>query len=38
MSNQQTQMPRWLFWGLVAKGAIVVLITTTVLWYAGIFG
>ena len=37
MNNRQTQMPRWLFWGLVAKGAIVVLITAAVLWYAGIF-
>ncbi len=37
MSNKQTQMPRWLLWGLLAKGAIVVLITLAVLFYAGIF-
>ncbi len=37
MSDKQTQMPKWLFWGLVAKGTIVVLITIAVLFYAGVF-
>ncbi len=37
MSNPQTKMPKWLLYGLIAKGAIVVLITITVLFYAGIF-
>lgn len=32
-----TAMPKWLLYGLVAKGVIVVLITVGVLWYAGVF-
>jgi len=32
------QMPRWLLYGLIAKGVIVVLIVIAVLWYAGILG
>lgn len=34
----QTGMPKWLLYGLIAKGVIVVLITLAVLWYAGLFG
>ena len=37
MSNPNTQMPKWLLYGLVAKGVVVVLITLFVLWYAGLF-
>lgn len=36
--NPQTQMPKWLLYGIVAKGAVVLLITIAVLWYAGLFG
>ena len=31
-------MPKWLLYGLIAKGAVVVAITVAVLWYAGVFG
>ncbi|HSO48707.1 MAG TPA: hypothetical protein VLQ68_12345 [Rhizobiaceae bacterium] len=31
-------MPKWLLYGLIAKGVIVVVIVLTVLWYAGILG
>ena len=34
----QTAMPKWLFYGLIAKGVLVVAITAGVLWYAGILG
>ena len=30
-------MPKWLLYGLIGKGVIVVLITAAVLWYAGVF-
>ncbi len=33
-----TAMPKWLLYGLAAKGAVVLLITLGVLWYAGVFG
>lgn len=36
--NPNTQMPKWLLYGLIGKGVIVVLIVVIVLWYAGIFG
>ena len=29
-------MPKWLLYGFVAKGIVVVVITVGVLWYAGI--
>ena len=32
------QMPKWLLYGLVAKGVLVVLIVLGVLWYAGVIG
>lgn len=35
--NPQTQMPKWLLYGLVAKGVLVVVIVLAVLYYAGIF-
>ncbi|GAB4349623.1 MAG: hypothetical protein Kow0026_05120 [Oricola sp.] len=35
--NPQTQMPRWLLYGLVGKGVLVVVIVIAVLYYAGIF-
>lgn len=31
-------MPKWLLYGLIAKGIIVTLVVIAVLWYAGIFG
>ena len=39
MSEQRspTQMPKWLLYGLIGKGIIVVLITLAILWYADIF-
>lgn len=33
-----TGMPKWLLYGLIAKGVLVVGIVLTVLWYAGTFG
>ncbi len=36
--NPNTQMPKWLFYGLIAKGVVVIAITLGVLWYAGVFG
>ncbi len=33
-----TAMPKWLLYGLIAKGVVVVVIVLTVLWYAGILG
>ncbi|WP_280949977.1 hypothetical protein [Zhengella mangrovi] len=36
--KQASQMPKWLFYGLIAKGVLVVVITAAVLWYAGVFG
>jgi len=35
--NPQTQMPKWLLYGLIAKGIAVVAITLAVLYYAGVF-
>ena len=35
--NPNMKMPKWLLYGLVAKGVIVVIITVAVLWYAGVF-
>jgi hypothetical protein len=32
------QMPKWLLYGLIAKGIIVVMIVIAVLWYADILG
>lgn len=31
------KMPKWLLYGLIAKGIIIVLIVLIVLWYAGVF-
>lgn len=36
--RRATQMPKWLFYGLIAKGVLVVAITVAVLYYAGVFG
>ena len=35
--NPQTQMPKWLLYGLIGKGILVVVITVAVLYYAGVF-
>lgn len=35
--NPQTQMPKWLLYGLIGKGVLVVVIVLAVLWYAGVF-
>jgi len=35
--NPQTQMPKWLLYGLIGKGVLVVVITVAVLYYAGVF-
>ena len=35
--NPQTQMPRWLLYGLIGKGVLVVIIVIAVLLYAGVF-
>ncbi len=35
--NPQMQMPRWLLYGLIGKGLLVVVIVAAVLYYAGIF-
>ena len=32
-----TQMPRWLVYGFLAKGILVVVVTIAVLYYAGVF-
>ena len=34
--NPQTQMPRWLLYGLIGKGVLVVLVVIGVLFYAGV--
>jgi hypothetical protein len=35
--NPQTQMPKWLLYGLIGKGVLIVVIVLAVLYYAGIF-
>jgi len=35
--NPQTQMPKWLLYGLIGKGVLVVVVTLAVLYYAGVF-
>jgi hypothetical protein len=35
--NPQTQMPKWLLYGLIGKGVLVVAVVLGVLYYAGIF-
>ena len=35
--NPNTQMPKWLLYGLIGKGVLVVVIVLAVLYYAGIF-
>jgi hypothetical protein len=35
--NPPTQMPKWLLYGLIAKGVAIVAITLAVLYYAGVF-
>jgi len=35
--NPRTQMPRWLLYGLIGKGVLIVVIVLAVLYYAGIF-
>ena len=32
-----TEMPKWLLYGLIGKGVLVVVIVLAVLYYAGIF-
>jgi hypothetical protein len=34
--NPQTQMPKWLLYGLIGKGVLVVLVVIGVLFYAGV--
>ena len=34
--RKASQMPRWLLYGLLAKGILVVVVTVGVLYYAGI--
>ena len=34
--RKAAQMPRWLLYGLLAKGILVVVVTVGVLYYAGI--
>ena len=36
--KKATAMPKWLLYGLIAKGVSVVAITVAVMWYAGVFG
>ena len=36
--NARTGLPKWLLYGLIAKGVLVVSVTAFVLWYAGIIG
>jgi hypothetical protein len=36
--RNNTAMPKWLLYGLIAKGAVAVVIVLIVLWYAGIPG
>ncbi len=35
--SPQVQMPRWLLYGLIAKGVLVVAVIAAVLYYAGVF-
>lgn len=35
--NPQTQMPKWLLYGLIGKGVLVIVVTLAVLYYAGVF-
>ena len=35
--NPQTRMPKWLLYGLIGKGVLIVVIVLAVLYYAGIF-
>ena len=35
--GQGSAMPKWLLYGLIAKGIIVTCVVIGVLWYAGIF-
>jgi hypothetical protein len=37
-ARNNTAMPKWLLYGLIAKGVIIVVIVLTVLWYAEILG
>ncbi|MFZ1815671.1 MAG: hypothetical protein WBO55_08255 [Rhizobiaceae bacterium] len=37
-NEPQVGMPKWLLYGLIAKGVLVVCIVLAVLWYAGILG
>jgi hypothetical protein len=37
-ARNSTAMPKWLLYGLIAKGVLVVVIVLIVLWYAGILG
>ncbi len=30
-------IPRWLLYGLIGKGVLIVVIVVWVLWYAGVF-
>ena len=35
--DKTTQIPRWLVYGFLAKGILVVVVTIAVLYYAGVF-
>lgn len=35
--NPQTRMPKWLLYGLIGKGVLVVVVVLGVLYYAGVF-
>ena len=36
-ANAQVGMPKWLLYGLIGKGILVVVIVIAVMWYAGVF-
>ena len=35
--KRATQIPKWLIYGFIAKGLVVIAITLGVLYYAGVF-
>lgn len=35
--NPNMKMPKWLLYGLIAKGVLVVAVTVGVLWWVGVF-
>lgn len=36
--NPNMKMPKWLLYGFIAKGVLVVFVTVAVLWWVGVFG